>query len=121
MNSFFGAKVFYAFGFLALTSCMVALTTALTTILFAYLHLCAEDWRWHWRAFLNGAASSVYIAAYGLVAWASKLHLAGVSNKILFLGYLAFISGLSAIMTGTIGYLATWAFLRVIYSRVRVD
>ena len=56
-----------------------------------------------------------------LVYWASRLHLSGVSNKVLFLGYLLFISGMSAIVTGTIGFVATWAFVRVIYSRVRVD
>ncbi|GAA5874032.1 hypothetical protein JCM3774_001589 [Rhodotorula dairenensis] len=121
MQSLFGAKAYYAFGFLALTSCLVAMTTALTTVLFAYLHLCAEDWRWQWRSFVNGASSALYIFAYGLVYWASRLHLSGVSNKVLFLGYLLFISGMSAIVTGTIGFVATWAFVRVIYSRVRVD
>ena len=45
MQSLFGAKVYYAFGFLALTSVIVALTTAATTILMCYFHLCAEDYR----------------------------------------------------------------------------
>lgn len=45
MQSLFGAKAYYAFGFLALTSLVVALTTALTTVLFTYFHLCAEDYR----------------------------------------------------------------------------
>lgn len=121
LQSLFGSKAYYAFGFLALTSCLVAMTTALTCVLFAYLQLCAEDWRWQWRSFVNGAASGGYIAAYGLVYWASRLHLSGIANKVLFLGYLLFISGMSAIVTGTIGFGATWAFVRVIYSRVRVD
>lgn len=45
MQSLFGSKAYYAFGFLALTSLVVALTTALTTVLFTYFHLCAEDYR----------------------------------------------------------------------------
>ncbi|BGP00363.1 Transmembrane 9 super member 2 [Rhodotorula toruloides] len=121
MQSLFGAKAYYAFGFLALTSLVVALTTALTTVLFTYFHLCAEDYRWQWRSFVTGAASSVYVFAYGLLAWASRLHLPGFSNKILFLGYLTFVAGLEAIVTGMVGFVATRAFLRVIYARIRID
>lgn len=46
MNSLFGAKAYYAFGFLALTSVVVAFTTATTTVLMCYFHLCAEDYRY---------------------------------------------------------------------------
>ncbi|GAA5853338.1 hypothetical protein JCM9279_003364 [Rhodotorula babjevae] len=120
-RSVFGAKTYYAFGFLCLASALVGLTAALTTVLFAYFHLCAEDYRWHWRSFLAGAGSSVYIFLYGLLYWASKLHLPGFANKVLYLGYLALVSGLSALVTGAIGFAATFGFLRVIYTRIRVD
>ncbi|TNY20348.1 endosomal P24A protein [Rhodotorula diobovata] len=120
-RAIFGSKLYYAFGFLCLASAIVGVTAALTTVLFAYFHLCAEDYRWHWRSFLAGAGSSFYIFAYGLLYWASKLHLPGFANKVLYLGYLALVSGLSGIVTGTIGFAATWGFLRVIYSRIRVD
>ncbi|BGP40984.1 Transmembrane 9 super member 2 [Rhodotorula kratochvilovae] len=113
-RAIFGAKAYYAFGFLGLASVIVALTAALTTVLFAYFHLCAEDHRWHWRAFLAGAGSSAYIFLYGLLYWASRLHLPGFANKVLYLGYLALVSGLSALVTGAVGFAATWAFLRVI-------
>lgn len=45
LQSLFGAKIYFAFGFLALTTVIVALTTATTTILMCYFHLCAEDYR----------------------------------------------------------------------------
>lgn len=45
MQSLFGAKAYVAFGFLALTSSVVALTTATVAILMCYFHLCAEDYR----------------------------------------------------------------------------
>lgn len=44
-RAIFGAKAYYAFGFLCLASALVGLTAALTTVLFAYFHLCAEDYR----------------------------------------------------------------------------
>lgn len=45
LQSLFGAKAYYAFGFLALTSVVVALTTATTTILMCYFALSAEEYR----------------------------------------------------------------------------
>ncbi|KAL8292186.1 hypothetical protein RQP46_001652 [Phenoliferia psychrophenolica] len=121
MQSLFGAKVYYAFGFLALTFAVVALTTATTTILMCYFWLCAEEYRWHWRSFLAGGGSAFWLLAYGLLYWATRLHLDGFANKVLYLGYLLLISFLSFLVTGAIGFVATYAFLRVIYSRIRVD
>lgn len=44
-RAIFGSKLYYAFGFLCLASAIVGVTAALTTVLFAYFHLCAEDYR----------------------------------------------------------------------------
>ncbi len=45
LSSLFASRAYYAFGFLALTAGVVALTTATVTILFTYFVLCAEDYR----------------------------------------------------------------------------
>jgi hypothetical protein len=45
LKSIFGSKAYYAFGFLGLSSLVVALTTALTSVLFCYFHLAREDYR----------------------------------------------------------------------------
>ncbi|KAK4703342.1 transmembrane 9 superfamily member 2/4, partial [Phenoliferia sp. Uapishka_3] len=121
MQSLFGAKVYYAFGFLALTFAVVALTTATTTILMCYFWLCAEEYRWQWRSFLAGGGSAFWLLAYGLLYWMTRLHLDGFANKVLYLGYLLLISFLCFLITGAIGFVSCWAFLRVIYSRIRVD
>jgi hypothetical protein len=33
------------------------MTSAEITVVLAYLHLCAEDYRWWWRSFLTAGAS----------------------------------------------------------------
>ncbi|GAA6018174.1 hypothetical protein JCM10207_002857 [Rhodosporidiobolus poonsookiae] len=114
LQSIFGAKAYYAFGFLALSSLVVALTTALVSVLFCYFHLCAEDYRWHWRSFLCGASSGVYLFLYGLIFWATRLHLSGFANKVLYLGYLAMLAALEGIVMGAVGFGACWLFVRVI-------
>lgn len=45
LSSLFASRAYYAFGFLALTAGVVALTTATVTILFTYFLLCAEEYR----------------------------------------------------------------------------
>lgn len=82
--------------------------------------LCSENWRWHWRSFVIGGGSAFWILAYGLI-YATRLSLDGISSKVLFLGYLFLISLLDFVVTGTIGYLATYYFLKRIYAQIRVD
>ncbi|KAN0064704.1 Transmembrane 9 superfamily member 2 [Thecaphora frezii] len=92
LSSMFGTKVYYAFGFLALAFIITGVTTATVTILFTYFHLCAEDYRWHWRSFTTGGAGGFWLLAYGLFFWSSRLELPGTANKVLFLGYLSILS-----------------------------
>jgi transmembrane 9 superfamily protein 2/4 len=44
------------FGFLALVFIILVVTCAEITIVLCYLHLCAEEYRWWWRAFLTSGA-----------------------------------------------------------------
>lgn len=46
LASLFASRAYYAFGFVALTAFVVALTTATVSILFAYFILCAEEYRY---------------------------------------------------------------------------
>ncbi|KAJ7287496.1 Nonaspanin TM9SF [Mycena rebaudengoi] len=117
----FASRAYYAFGFLALTAGIVGLTTATVTILFTYFILCAEEYRWHWRAFLTGGGSAFWLLAYGLFFWASRLSLHSLSSAILYLGYLLILVLLDFLITGTIGFLASYWAVRRLYSAIRID
>ncbi|CAO1613621.1 unnamed protein product [Parajaminaea phylloscopi] len=121
LNSLFGTKIYYAFGFLAGTFLVTALTTATVSVLFAYFHLCTEEWRWQWRAFYTGGGSAVWLFLYGLFYWATRLTLPGFSNVVLYLSYLSILCLLDFVLFGTIGYLACWVAIERMYKRVRID
>ncbi|KAI8993096.1 Nonaspanin [Trametes punicea] len=121
LSSLFASRAYYAFGFLALTAAIVALTTATVTILFTYFTLCREDYRWHWRAFLTGGGSAFWLLAYGIVYWASRLSLDSFSSTVLYFGYLLLLALFDFLITGTIGFLATYWAVRRLYSAIRVD
>jgi len=121
LSSIFASRAYYAFGFMALTASVVMLTTATVTILFTYFILCAEEYRWQWRAFLTGGGSAIWLFAYGLFYWASRLSLDSLSSVIIYLGYLTLLSLFTFLVTGTIGFLASYWAVRKLYSAIRVD
>ncbi|KAF8588664.1 endosomal P24A protein [Ramaria rubella] len=121
LSSIFASRAYYAFGFLALTAGVVGLTTATVTILFTYFILCAEEYRWHWRAFLTGGGSAFWLLIYGLFYWASRLSLDSFTSVVLYLGYLFLLTFLEFLVTGTIGFLATYWAMRKLYGAIRVD
>jgi len=121
LSSLFASRAYYAFGFLALTAGVVSLTTATVSILFTYFVLCAEEYRWHWRAFLAGGGSAIWLFAYGIFYWVSRLTLGSISSVILYMGYLMLISLLQFLITGTIGFLATYWAVRRLYAAIRID
>jgi transmembrane 9 superfamily protein 2/4 len=121
LSSLFASRAYYAFGFLALTAGVVGLTTATVTILFTYFNLCAEEYRWHWRAFLTGGGSAFWLLAYGLFYWASRLSLDSMSSVVLYLGYLFLLVIFDFLVTGTIGFLASYWAVRKLYSSIRID
>ncbi|PFH51507.1 hypothetical protein AMATHDRAFT_2964 [Amanita thiersii Skay4041] len=121
MSSLFASRAYYAFGFLALTAGVVILTTATVTILFIYFNLCAEEYRWHWRAFLIGGGSAFWILGYGIFYWISRLSLDSLSSVALYFGYLFLIAILDFLVTGSIGFLAAYWAVRRLYSAIRID
>ncbi|KAJ1725213.1 Transmembrane 9 super member 2, partial [Coemansia biformis] len=56
MNSIWFHKVYYVFGFLFMVFLILVVTTAEVTVLLTYFHLCAEDYKWHWRSVYTAGA-----------------------------------------------------------------
>ncbi|KAG8714449.1 hypothetical protein FRC08_011913 [Ceratobasidium sp. 394] len=121
LSSLFASRAYYAFGFIALTAGVVLLTTATVTILFTYFILCAEEYRWHWRAFLIGGGSAFWVLAYGVFYWLTRLSLDSFASVVLYAGYLFLIALFDFLITGSIGFLATYWSMRRLYSAIRID
>lgn len=99
------------------------------SILACYFHLCAEDYRWQWRAFITGGSSAFWLFAYGvrvcmltqLFYCYTRLNLPDISSQLLFLGYLLVLSLLDFLLFGFVGFMACYVCVRTIYSHIRVD
>ncbi|KIW10437.1 hypothetical protein PV08_11401 [Exophiala spinifera] len=121
MTSLWTSKIYYMFGFLFICYALMVLTSACTTILLVYFLLCAEDYRWQWRAFLGAGMTGGYVFVNALGFWVTRVSFGGFTGAVLYVGYSALISFLVAVLSGTIGFFASYAFVYRIYSSIKVD
>ncbi|KAJ1949341.1 Transmembrane 9 super member 2 [Linderina pennispora] len=121
MNSIWFHKVYYVFGFLFLVFLILVVTTAEVTVLLTYFHLCAEDYRWHWRSVYTAGASALYVFLYGVLFYFSRLRLASFASLIIYFGWMAIACLLFFVLTGAIGFVASHMFVRRIYGAIKID
>lgn len=121
MSSIWFSKAYYMFGFLFLCYSLMVVTCAAVTVLMVYFLLCSENYHWHWRSFTTAGASAGYVFANAIIYWLTKLQPVGLAGSVLYIGYSALISFLFFILTGSIGFFASWAFVQRIYSSIKVD
>lgn len=100
MTSLWTNKIYYMFGFLFLCYGLMIMTTAATTVLLTYFLLCAENYRWHWRAFAGAGMTGAYVFANALIFWATRVSFGGLTGAVLYMGYSALIGFVVFILTG---------------------
>lgn len=93
-------RIYYMFGFLFLCYGLMVITSAATTVLLVYFLLCAENYRWHWRAFAGAGMTGAFVFLNALLFWATRVSFGGFTGAVLYLGYSALISFIVFILTG---------------------
>ncbi|XP_041972794.1 transmembrane 9 superfamily member 2-like isoform X2 [Aricia agestis] len=121
LNSLWSSQMYHMFGFLFLVFVILVITCSETTILLCYFHLCAEDYHWWWRAFLSSGSTAGYLFIYCCHYFVTKLNIEDAASTFLYFGYTFIMVFLFFLLTGTIGFMACFWFVRKIYSIVKVD
>lgn len=121
LNSIWSSQTYYMFGFLFLVFVILCITCSETTILLCYFHLCAEDYHWWWRSYLTSGFTAFYLFIYCIHYFVTKLFISGFVSTLLYFGYTVIMVFLFFLLTGTIGFVACFWFVRKIYSVVKVD
>lgn len=100
---------------------IMVITCAEISIVMVYLQLTHEDHRWHWRSFLVSASAAGYMFLYSIVYFFTKLEITKLGSIALYLGYNFLACAGFALLTGTIGYIATNYFVWTIYGALKID
>jgi transmembrane 9 superfamily protein 2/4 len=104
LTSLWTSKIYYMFGFLFICYGLMVMTCAMTTILLVYFLLCAEDYRWHWRAFIGAGMTGGYVFLNALIFWATRVSFGGITGAVLYLGYSALLAFFVFILTGMFSF-----------------
>ncbi|CAH3045205.1 unnamed protein product [Pocillopora meandrina] len=120
-TSFWAYKIYYVFGFMFLVFVILAIVTVCVTIVCTYFLLNAEDYRWQWTAFLSAASTAGYVYLYSFYYFFFKTKMYGLFQTTFYFGYMALFSLGLGIMCGTFGYAGASAFVKKIYSTVKID
>ncbi|KAL1999188.1 hypothetical protein VTN02DRAFT_4906 [Thermoascus thermophilus] len=112
---------YYVFGFLSVVSTILIVTVSEVTVIATYSQLCAENYHWWWQSFFVGGSSAVWIFGYCIWFYIFKLHVSGFVSSLLFFSYSFLACTVYGLLTGTVGFLTAYAFIRRIYSAIKVD
>jgi len=121
MGSIWHQQFYYLFGFLFIVLLLLIVTCAEISMAMTYFQLTGEDYRWWWRSFLSSAFSGVYVFIYSIVYLVTKLRVIGFVPTAIYLGYMGLAAFAFFLLTGSIGAIASFMFVRAIYSSIKID
>lgn len=121
LGSVWQQQVYYLFGILAIVFVILVITCAEITIVLAYFHLCSENYKWWWRAFITSGSSALYMLVYSMYYFPTRLDITKVVPAMMYFGYMFLASLAFFAMTGAVGFSACFWFIRKIYGSVKID
>eukprot|EP00045_Choanoeca_perplexa_P007733 m.71141 g.71141 ORF g.71141 m.71141 type:complete len:638 (+) comp14191_c0_seq1:162-2075(+) len=121
LNAIWDNQFYYLFGFLFLVFIILLLSCAEIAVVMTYLQLCSEDYHWWWRSFIVSGGSAVYVFLYSIFYYNTKLNIDDGVSTLLYFGYTILMVVAFWILTGTIGFSATYWFISIIYGSIKID
>merc|ERR1739838_290655 len=114
-------EFYYLFGFLFLVFIILIVACSQISIVMTYFQLCAEDYEWWWRCFFVSGGSSIYVFLYSVFYFMTKLEITDFIPTLLYFSYTFLIVFSFWLLTGTIGFYASYMFIKTIYSQIKID
>jgi len=121
MSSIWQHQIYYMFGFLVLVLIILIITCAEISIALTYFQLTAEDYHWWWRSFFSSGSSGVYVLLYAWLYFSTRLQIDKMVSTLLYFGYMFIMASVFTLLTGSIGLIATFYFVKAIYGSIKVD
>lgn len=124
LSSIWQHRFYYMFGFLTLVFVILIVTCAEITVVLCYLHLCAEDPRWWWRSFLTSGSTAIYLFLYGAYHFSARSDPSAQVDLLaaaVYFGYLGIMSYAMFVLTGFVGFVSCFMFVKTIYGSIKID
>nr|CCC89987.1 putative endosomal integral membrane protein [Trypanosoma congolense IL3000] len=119
LGSFWKGQPFLYMGYLFGVTLIIAAVCAEVAVVVTFAMLCEEDYQWWWGSFCTSGSCGVYYFCYSLAYLFGSLEIRQPLSVLLFLVYTFEISLVIMVILGTMGFIASAAFVRVTYSAIK--
>jgi transmembrane 9 superfamily protein 2/4 len=114
-------QFYYLFGFLFLVFVILVVSCSQISIVMVYFQLCSENYHWWWRSYIVSGGSAIYVLAYSVFYFYTKLDIDEFVPTLLYFSYTLMMVVTFWLLTGTIGFYAAFFFIKKIYAAVKID
>jgi len=119
-SSIWGHSYYGLYGILVVVFSLLLLVSASVTITITYFLLSVEDYRWWWGSFIYGGSISFFIFGYSVIYWYQS-QMNGFLQGSFYFGYVTLVCLSMFIMLGSVGFFGSLAFVKYLYSRLKLD
>jgi len=120
MGSLWRHEIYFMATFIWISFLLFLIVVGEMTVLFIFLNLCRGDYNWTWKSFIMGSSPVIYIIIYS-VLYFFYLRINRLSSLIVYFGMMGMVSSILMLICGTIAVLFNFVFLKIIYSKIRID
>ena len=99
---------------------LFVIITGEISIFVVFLNLCYGDYNWWWKSFIVGSSPIIYFfvfSIYYFLYW----KIFSLAAIVVYFGIVILISAMILFINGSISMLMTFIFLKIIYSKIKVD
>ncbi|CAH2038582.1 unnamed protein product [Thlaspi arvense] len=118
--SLWGFKIYTSPGIMLYTFVVLIFLTASVGIILTYIQLSGEDHEWWWRSIFCGGFTAIFMYGYGILFYL-RSDMTGFLQLSFYLGYTSLLCYALFLVLGTISFLASWIFIRLIYRSAKLE
>lgn len=108
------------FGFLLMSSIVLFLLSSLISILVIHHQLNKGDYRWWWKSFLVAGSNSIYFILFSIYYF-FNLKITRFATILIYFSTMTLFSMILFLSCGSIGFIATFFYVRAIYTQIKID
>lgn len=119
-DSVWGHARYTVYGILLLAAILTLTNSSVISIMFLYLQLSNEDWKWWWRSFLSGFSMAWFFVLYAVYFFSTTEMDSFLQISFFFLYSVLLAYGIG-LMMGALTFLSSVSFMKYIYSHIKSD
>ena len=120
MGALWRHQIYFLATFLEISLFLFIIICGEISIIVVFWNLCYGDYNWWWKSFLIGASPVIYFIAFSIYYF-FNLQLRRLSAIVVYFGIMGLISAMSLFICGSISVLITFGFVKLIYSRIKIN